>query len=159
MSNINPQSIEMVKEVISEILTRIGVEGSITASLGEYRERETISLNIGTENDANLLIGPAGEHLIALQHLARILFRKKYDIDVPFVIDVNNYKKDKEEKLKSLARSIALKVRRTREQEILKPMASYDRWVIHNFLASEEDLATESHGVDPERKVIVKLVK
>lgn len=159
MSNINPQSIEMAKEVISDILTRIGIVGSITASLGEYRERETIAFNISTDNDANLLIGSAGEHLIALQHLARILFRKKHDLDVPFVIDVNNYKKDKEEKLKSLARSIALKVRRTREQEILKPMASYDRWVIHNFLAEEKDLATESHGMDPERKVVVKLVK
>lgn len=159
MSNINPQSIEAVKGVVNEILERIGVFGSITASLGEYRERETIALNIGTDKDASLLIGPAGEHLIALQHLARILFRKKYDLNVPFIIDVNNYKKDKEEKLKSLARSIALKVRRTREQEILKPMASYDRWVIHSFLAEEKDLATESHGVDPERKVVVKLVK
>ena len=158
MSNINPQAIEMVKSLVSEILIKIGVNARLGTRLSEYRDQEVIAINISTD-DANILIGQSGEHLMALQHLTRIMFRRKYEQDIPFIIDINNYKKDKEEKLKSLARSVALKVRRTREQEILKPMASYDRWVIHNFLADEEDLATESSGREPERKVVVKLTK
>lgn len=158
MSNINPQNIEAVKGLLNEVLEKIGVFGSISARLSEHRDREIIAFNVRTD-EANILIGQSGDHLMALQHLTRIMFKKKYDLDVPFIIDVNNYKRDKEDKLKSLARSAALKVRRTKEQEILKPMASYDRWVIHNFLANEDDLNTESHGREPERKVVIKLAQ
>ncbi len=158
MSNINPESIALAQGVLSDILQRIGVAGTISARLSEFREREIIAFNVKTD-DANLLIGSAGEHLMALQYLTRILFKKKYGLDIHFIVDVNNYKSDKEDKLKSLARSAALKVRRTKEQAVLQPMASYDRWVIHNFLAEEDDLKTESQGLEPERKVIIKLVK
>jgi len=158
MANINSQTVDMVKSLVSEMLTKIGISAEIDASLSEHRDQEVISINISTD-DAKILIGQSGEHLMALQHMARIMFRRKFDQDTPFILDINNYKRDKEEKLKSLARSVALKVRRTQEQEMLRPMASYDRWVIHNFLADEEDLKTESHGLDPERKVVVKLVK
>lgn len=158
MSNINPESIALAQGVLSDILQRIGVAGTISARLSEFRGREVIAFNIKTD-DANLLIGSAGEHLMALQYLARILFKKKYGLDIYFIVDVNNYKSDKEDKLKSLARSAALKVRRTKEPAVLYPMASYDRWVIHNFLAEENDLKTESQGLEPERKVIIKLAK
>lgn len=156
MSNINPDSIDTVKALVSDMLTKMGVRGKITARLSEYKDQETVAVNISTD-DAKILIGQAGEHLMALQHVARLLFKKQHQVSLPFMLDVNNYKREKEEKLQSLARSVALKVRRTGEKEVLNPMSSYDRFVIHNFLANEEDLSTESYGEEPERRLVVKL--
>jgi spoIIIJ-associated protein len=136
----------------------MGVCGRISTRLYEREGKEAVAINISTD-DAKILIGQAGENLIAFQRMARLLFRKQNkEQSLPFVIDVNNYRREKEERLKSLARSAALKVRRTKEKEVLRPMSAYDRRIVHTFLAGEEDLATESVGDEPERKVVVKLV-
>ena len=158
MSNINPQTIDSVKAVISNMLIKMGACGRISARLYEHEGKETIAVNIDT-SDAKILIGQAGENLMAFQRMAWLLFKKQNkEESLPFIVDVNNYRQEKEERLKSLARSAALKVRRTKEREVLRPMSAYDRRIIHTFLADEEDLTTESIGEEPERKVVVKLV-
>ncbi len=149
---------EKIKEQIQKILQLLGVEGSIVI---EDRGGNLV-FNIKTE-DSRLLIGLHGASLNALQHLARLLVRKELSVEsgqgepVEFFLDVEDYRKNREEFLNELARQAAGRVRETRQTLILKPMSSYDRFVIHSFLSKTDDLITESVGEEPERRVVIKL--
>lgn len=139
------------------MITRMGVAGQISERLEEQEGREVLVLNIKT-NDAKLMIGQGGDNLFAFQHVVRLLFRKKNENEmIPFRVDVNDYRRDKEDSLRSIARSAALNVRRTKQKEELRPMSAYDRRIVHTFLADEDDLVTVSYGDDPERRVVIKL--
>ena len=159
MSGIDSQSIESIREVVSDMLIKMGVNGQISERLEEQEGREILVLNIKTD-DAKLMIGQAGDNLLAFQYVVRLLFRKKSEGEViPFTIDVNNYRQEKADRLRSIARSTALKVRRTGAKEVLPAMPAYDRRVVHTFLAEEKDLMTVSYGEEPKRRVVVKLAE
>ena len=168
MSEVNEQNIELLKQTIDQILKRIGIEGQVFARIIEPFEdqkvftntlelegKETIVFNIKT-NEANVLIGHNGENLLALQHLIRILARRKDESLIPFNLDINNYRKEKGEKLQTTAELAAKRARETGRRVILRPMPSYDRRIVHLFLSKENDLITESEGIDPDRKITVK---
>ncbi|MEK9181143.1 MAG: R3H domain-containing nucleic acid-binding protein [Patescibacteria group bacterium] len=146
---------EKIKEQIQKLLGLLGVAGSIII---EDRAGSLV-FNIKTE-DSRLLIGQHGANLNALQHLARLLARKELGAEeqmVEFFLDVEDYRKNREEFLNELARQAASRVRDTKQTLILKPMSGYDRYVIHSFLAKTDDLATESIGEEPERRIVIKL--
>lgn len=174
MAEINEKTIEVLKETISQILQKMGIEGTIfariiepyesqvsfgtSASDDKENEKEIIVFNIKT-NDANILIGHNGENLLALQHLIRIMARKQDEKLIPFAIDINNYKKEKGEKLEGLAKIAADKARKTGRRIVLKPMSSYERRMMHLFLSKEIDLTTESEGVEPNRRITVNYIQ
>jgi spoIIIJ-associated protein len=175
MPEISEKDIESLKEIIDEVISTMGVNGTVFTKIIEPSEKnnifnqrsyrsgedskdedsEMIVFNIKT-NDANLLIGHNGECLCALQHLIRILTRKRDDELIPFCIDINNYKTEKGEKLQYLARLAAEKARDTGKKIALRPMPAYERRIVHVCLAEESDLYTESEGEDPDRRIIVK---
>ncbi|MEI7819244.1 MAG: R3H domain-containing nucleic acid-binding protein, partial [bacterium] len=78
--------------------------------------------------------------------------------DAPFVsIDVSNYKKDRIEKLMRIAEDAAQKVLSYGKDYELHAMNPFERRIVHMVLADKPELETESVGVDPHRKVIIKL--
>ena len=85
-----------------------------------------------------------------------MILKKK--ITDPFYInlDINDYKKKKEEYLKELARSAAEEVALTKREKILGSMLAYERRIIHMELSNRENIETESIGEEPERRVIIK---
>lgn len=145
---------EQIKQQIEKLLELLGVEGSIAIEDRSGR----LAFNIHSA-DSRLLIGQYGNNLMALQHVARLLVRKldESQESVPnFVLDVEDYRKEREVFLEELAQAAAKRVEETKEALTLKPMNSYDRYVIHAFLATNEKLVTESTGEGEERRVIIK---
>ncbi len=58
---------------------------------------------------------------------------------------------------KDLQKKLADKVKRTKKKVVLEPMNRYERKIIHTSLQDLEDITTYSEGVEPNRKVIIKL--
>jgi len=71
-------------------------------------------------------------------------------------LDINDYKKKKNEYLRELARSVADEVSLSKKEKILGPMPPYERRVIHMELAGRSDVVSESIGEGPERRVGVR---
>lgn len=115
----------------------------------------TIAISVKTE-DANLLIGQAGETLLEIQHLIKTLINKSSKETIYIDLDINDYKKKKTDYLKQLARASADEVSLTKRMKILAPMSAYERRIIHLELAIREDITTESIGQGASRKVIIK---
>ena len=73
-----------------------------------------------------------------------------------FVVDINNYRRERERLIGELAKAAARKVLLNKEQVALPAMNAYERRLIHVELASRPDVKTESAGEGKERHVIVK---
>ena len=58
---------------------------------------------------------------------------------------------------KRLANKMADNVVRFKKIIKLEPMSAYERMIIHTELADRKDVMTESIGVEPRRRVIIKL--
>ncbi len=143
---------ETLKKIILELLTHMGFE----AEIYERQEEERTVFNVKTR-DAQLLIGKQGANLESLQHVVRILFRKATNDDrFPFAIDIDDYKDKRVLYLKELARKAAHHVRETKKAVSLEPMPAYERRVVHSYLSLYNDISSESIGVDPNRKLIIK---
>ncbi len=118
---------------------------------------QTISINLKTE-EPQILIGERGETLMEIQHLLKIILKRKLDLKENFYLDldINDYKKKKTAYLREMARSLAEEVALVKKEKILPPMQAYERRIIHLELADNPNVMTESIGLEPERSVVIR---
>jgi predicted RNA-binding protein Jag len=90
-----------------------------------------------------------------LERLVNLL-AKKEGIEETIFVDVNNYRKERENIIVELAKAAARKVLLTKEEVTLPAMNAYERRLVHMELASRPDVKSESAGEGRERHVIVK---
>ena len=108
------------------------------------------------------MIGEGGRTLNEIQHLLKIILRKKFplpekDRKMFFInLDIADYKKKKYQYLKELAQSVAAEVSSTKKEKTLSPMGAAERRIIHLELADRSDVATESIDQEPERKIVIR---
>ncbi|MFH0805595.1 MAG: R3H domain-containing nucleic acid-binding protein [Patescibacteria group bacterium] len=147
--------VNIIKETIKELLEAMKFDGQVVV---DNSENDNILANIQTEQ-AGFLIGQAGANLDALQHLTRILVNKKNEEPIPFVLDVNDYRKHRIELLKDLAKNIAQQALTEKVSLTLQPMSAYERRIIHLALIDYSQISTESIGYEPERRIVIKPIK
>lgn len=143
-----------IREIIREFFDKTGLEVEVDV---KKPHDTTIPVDITTE-DPRILVGQSGRTLTDIQHLLKIILNREIKKEERFYIDldINNYKKKKIEYLEELADSIADETALSKKERILGPMSSYERRIIHLKLAERKDVATESIGEEPERRVVVK---
>lgn len=107
-----------------------------------------------------LIIGYRGETLDSLQYLLSLVVNKNHNnIYKKVVLDVENYRKKREETLIKVAQKVAYKVRKSKRPYKLEPMNPYERRIIHSTLQEFNDIITYSEGEEPFRRVIISLKK
>ncbi len=74
----------------------------------------------------------------------------------PVVIDINNYRKERENIIIDLAKAAARKAVATKEAIPLPAMNAYERRLVHAELGMRPDVRTESVGEGAKRYVVVK---
>ena len=73
----------------------------------------------------------------------------------PIVIDIEGYKKRRNESLQALAWRMAEQVKAQRMPFALEPMPAFDRRIIHLTLADHPDVTTQSSGEGESRRVVI----
>ena len=113
----------------------------------------------GTTDDASdelgVLIGRRGETLAALQYLINTIVSKGGNKPPAFGLDIEGYRRRREEMLVDLAREIAQEVRETGDVITLEPMPANERRIVHIALREEDGVRTESVGAGDQRQVEV----
>ena len=142
--------IESVKDILVNILTRMGIQAAVEIQ----KQSLPVVLNI-TGDDLGMLIGRRGQTLDALQYLVRLISTRQANARVPIIIDVQNYKKQRFEDLRTLALNAAEQVKQKKSSLRLEPMSAYERRIIHMTLADDPLVATESMGEGEARKVVI----
>jgi spoIIIJ-associated protein len=128
----------------------------ITVKIKTQEKEGYIYLSFSGE-DLGILIGRRGETLDALQYLVNLVVGRKVEQYRRFILDVEGYRKRREETLMKLARRLSEKVRRTGHNVMLEPMNPHERRVIHTALQNDHYVQTYSEGDEPYRKVVISL--
>lgn len=108
-------------------------------------------------SEAGILIGHHGQTLDAMQYLLNLVASKVEEGGQRVVLDVEGYRKRREETLTRLAARLAERVRRNGEPMVLEPMSAHERRVIHLALQDNPYVVTGSEGEDPFRRVVIQL--
>ncbi|MFZ5982170.1 MAG: protein jag [Patescibacteria group bacterium] len=146
---------DIIKSVAQELLDKMGFGGEVEVTREMEQEEERLVCNISTP-DSNFLIGQHGVNLDALEHTVRSLVRKKTEERVKFILDINSYRREKNNSVIRLAREMANEAVSEKRAVVLRPMTPYERRLIHMELANNSQIETESVGEGENRKVIIK---
>lgn len=115
---------------------------------------EKIEIDINTTN-TSAVIGRRGEVLDAIQCIAGAVANIGREEYRRVVVDCENYRAQREEKLKNMAVAKAAKAVEKKRRVALEPMSPYERRVVHSVLSSNEEVTTVSEGKEPTRRVVI----
>ena len=158
MDTDTPASAVPVQQVADEavrflegLLTSFGVEGSVSHSI----EGDEIDVQV-QGGELGLLVGPRGSTLVAVQELTRLASQRRLgDQESRLRVDVAGYRERRRVALAAFATKMADEVVASGTARVLEPMSSPDRKVVHDTLATRDDVVTRSEGDDPFRRVVI----
>lgn len=140
------------KDLLEEILNEMHFEDiKVIGNL----EDNIIKLDAKIDpKDTGIVIGKNGRTLDAIETVIRKIIKARSN-KVKLNIDINNYKKRRDEKIIMLADKACKKVLKTRKSWNLKYMNSYERRLAHEQISKYDKLDSHSEGVEPKRFVVV----
>ena len=117
-------------------------------------------VNIKTEDDAPTVIGRHGETIRALQKILEVIVFKETGEKADLLINVNDYREKQVERLEYIADQAAEKVKDRRSATYLRGFSSYERRVMHEYIAkSHPDLTSYSIGEGRDRRLVVDVAR
>jgi spoIIIJ-associated protein len=152
---------ESAIDVLETLLQLMGLDADVSA-----REPETpgdgvgmiaavLDVNGAGDQDMGLLIGRRGETLAALQYMVNLIVNHQTRSRSMFGVDIEGYRRRRENALHDLAISIADRVRQNGQAMTLEPMPPAERRIVHIALADDPDVQTVSIGEGDARKVAI----
>src|SRR5881396_7688 len=136
--------------VLKDLLALMGVEAEV--ALDDRPRHEGVEV-LGP--DLGALIGRGGENLVALQQITSAITSRRVGRTVHIPVDIEGYRRRREEQLREIARRVASRVRATGQAVTLEPMLAYERRIVHLAVQDTPGVKTESVGVDPNRRVVI----
>jgi len=154
-------ALEISQQVVLDLLEKMRVKAKVTSTFRppEADEDEPVVMISVEGDDLSILIGRRTETLNALQYIASLIICKRLDRWLPIMIDVQGYRARRERQLRQLARRMADQAIHTGRRQVLEPMPANERRLIHLELRDVPEVATESQGEEPNRKVSIFLKK
>lgn len=128
-----------------------------TYSVGIRENADKIKLDIRDTNDKGLLIGKRGDMIKALEYIVgKIAGRSCKDGREKRVsIDVDGYKRRKDDKVTRLIRETAKKVRKTKKPVSLEPMSASERRIAYITLKRESGVSYETKMDKDQKRIII----
>lgn len=152
---ISEQQAQKTQERLEEILKNIFEITNEQVSYTITKDGNQLNLVIKGD-DMSHLIGYKGKTIEAFQSLLNSMLQREDEDYAKVFVEINDYKKKKEEKLRKLANKMAANCVKFRRPIKLEPMSAYERLIIHRELADRKDVETESIGEEPRRRVVIK---
>ncbi len=145
------ESIAFAKKYIEDVLSFFGLNVDVRAGADE----DVIEMSIPSTHLNAFLIGQRGETLRNLQHLVSTTLRCQEAELFRINIDVADYKRQRNDRLKDMAEDWVKKVRETGETMHLQPMSPAERRVVHQAVSDYGDVKTHSEGEGRDRHIVL----
>jgi spoIIIJ-associated protein len=145
---------DLAADFVEDLLAKMGIDA--TAEPNVVNDRMYVDVLGDDEDDMALLIGRHGATLEAIQELTRMVVGRRLDERCRVIVDVEDYRKRREERMIDRALQVARRVLETGQEEALDPMNPYERKLIHDAVADLGGLETSSRGEEPERSVVIR---
>jgi len=141
---------EVAATFVENVLKKMGLTFVV-----EFEETDSdVKLEL-TGTESGCVIGYRGEVLDALQYLTSLVANKGKEGYKRIILDTENYREKRVEKLNTLAKNLESKAIRINKPVKLEPMNSFERRIIHSALQNSENVTTSSEGISPNRYVVI----
>jgi len=152
--------IAFVEETLQTIFEMLDLDAQVSV-----RPPETPGDGLGlvravvdvTGEDLGVLIGRRGSTMASLQYIVNLMVTRRFENQAPFTVDVEGYRRRREEALLDMAFRMAERVRTSGRPVTLEAMPAYERRIIHLTLAKDPTVATASVGEGDARKVRISI--
>jgi spoIIIJ-associated protein len=139
---------EIAADYLEELLDIADLDGDIDT----FIEGDRAHVSIVSESE--VLVGPDGEVLDALQELTRLAVMTETGDRSRLMLDVAGYRDRRRKELIALATDAVREVQDSRDRVPLAPMNPFERKIVHDAVAAA-GLTSESEGEEPRRHVVV----
>jgi len=138
-------NLDDVQDFIETYLTTFFQGLELDVEINVSRKEDSFRVMLNAENNA-MLIGKNGSTLQALNTVVRAATNANFKRRFYIMIDINNYKAERYDKIKYLAKRTAQTVQKTRVPARLDPMPNDERKIIHQYLSEMRNIRTISEG-------------
>jgi spoIIIJ-associated protein len=104
------------------------------------------------------LVGQRGATLEALQELTRLAIFRQTGSPSRLLLDVGGYRANRRKELAAVAKNAVEKVKEYGEPVRLEPMSAFERKCVHDVVNALAGVESESEGVEPSRRIVVRPV-
>lgn len=143
---------------LEDYLVKAIGEFNITATVKSHIEDEIIHVNIDSDHNS-ILIGKNGRTLQALNEIAKLAVSSKFKKKYRVLLDINDYKDGKYNKVVYMAKHMAREVQRSHETMTMEAMPADERRMIHNALSTMPHIRTESVCEGKHRQITIRYVE
>ena len=104
----------------------------------------------------NSLVGARGATLEALQELSRLAVYRQTGGPSRLLLDVGGFRAERRKELVAVAKNAAERVKQHGELVRLEPMSAFERKCVHDVINALPGVESESEGVEPSRRIVVR---
>lgn len=122
------------------------------------KEDECYRVNINAKNNA-ILIGKNGQTLESIKNVLNASANATFKCHVYISLDINGYKEERYDKLRSTVERIAKTVIKTKVSARLGELTADERKVVHQHLSGMSNIKTESEGEGALRRLKISYVE
>ncbi|MDZ7586947.1 MAG: KH domain-containing protein [Patescibacteria group bacterium] len=147
--------IKNIKTLIQELFEQLGIvpEAIELVELKDGNNQLNLKLS---ESDTGILIGYHGDTISALQLIINLLIYKQEGQWTRLVVNIGDYRQKRAESLEKMALDSAQQVKFSGQPMALFNLNPFERRLIHEFLAEDPQVTTESEGEARNRHLIIK---
>lgn len=146
-----------LQECAEQLIGLLRLSGRVNVQERTRGTMPELAVTIDVDEHADVLIGKDGQTLDALEHIFRLLGMKQEEAKRRGVsLDINGYRKQRLDSVAATARQAAERVRVSGQAETLAPMSASERREVHTILTEYGNLKTESIGIEPMRRIVIK---
>jgi spoIIIJ-associated protein len=102
------------------------------------------------------LVGQRGATLEALQELTRLAIFRATGSPSRLLLDIGGYRATRRKELAAVARNAVEKVKEHGDAVRLEPMSAFERKCVHDVVNAISGVESESEGVEPNRRIVVR---
>jgi spoIIIJ-associated protein len=103
------------------------------------------------------LVGQRGATLEALQELTRLAIFRATGSPSRLLLDIGGYRASRRKELAAVARNAVEKVKEHGDPVRLEPMSAFERKCVHDVVNAISGVQSESEGVEPNRRIVVRV--
>ena len=149
---------EYLQEIIANFLTAADIQYShISIDTENEDDKPIYNINIDC-NQAGQVIGKNGENIGHINHLIKLMVKKRFGKMHHIKLDIDHYIQRQKEKSIGIAEKYIEKLKNTSKAQSLPPMNPMLRATVHTFIAENHpDISTESKGFGKYRYITINL--
>ena len=147
---LSPESVEIVRHDLSELLRLMGFPSEVTAEV----DGATVNCQVSDEYEEEIT-GQEGKIIDSLQYLIRKMAARKVEQKIRFSIDIGKFREKRKVELMERAKELAALVREDGKTQVIPPLNPSERRVVHVVLQDEKDIRSRSVGSGLFKKVLI----